>query len=202
MHVAPDIVPSANANSEFTRLIDRMRAGDESALEELLTTVSFPLRRMANRLIGSSLRPHLDADDLIQAVALILWSGIRSGKFEIVDIRRFMRLTAVLLKRQAAKAVQRLKLNSMSATLEGDMSVTLADRPIRSDHNVALKAERDDQIHHLMMRVSETDRKMLQLLLKGHSIAASARLLRLEPAALRMRLSRLRVRLRKVRRLE
>jgi RNA polymerase sigma factor (sigma-70 family) len=200
MQVAPETLTSSSPN-DFVRLIERIRLGDESALEKLLTAVAVPLRRMANRLIGSSLRPHLDADDLVQAVSLILWRGLRSGKFEIVAVRQLMRLAAVLLKRQAAKAVQRIK-PSMTATMEGDMQATLADQPLRSAQGVAQKAERDDQIRHLMKRVSDEDRAMLQLLLLGHSIAAAARLLDLEPATLRMRLSRLRVRLKKVPRVD
>jgi len=199
MEAKPIALSSANAPSDFTRLIDRIRIGDERALETLLTAVAVPLRRMADRLIGSSLRPHLDGEDLVQAVSLILWRGLQSGKFEIVAPRQLTRLAAVLLKRQAAKAVQKLKL-SMSATIEGDLRVTLADQPIMAIQGVAQKAEREDQIRHLMRRVSPDDREMLQLLLLGHSIAASARLLQLEPATLRMRLSRLRVRLRKVHR--
>ena len=65
---------------------------------------------------------------------------------------------------------------------------------------IAEKMERDDQVRQVMMRVSENDRRMLELLLLGHSVAATARTLGVEPATLRMRLSRLRVRIRKGRR--
>lgn len=201
MQFAPEVLNAANASSDFTRIIDRIRTGDERALEKLLAAIALPLRRMANRYIGSTMRPHLDADDLVQAVSLILWRGLSSGKFEIVSVRQLMSLAAVLMKRQAAKAVQRLKL-SMMATLEGEMRITLADQPLHIGNSVVQKAERDDQIRQLMKRVNADDREMLELLLLGHSIAAAARLLRLEPATLRMRLSRLRVRLRKVRRVD
>jgi RNA polymerase sigma factor (sigma-70 family) len=199
MYVAPeDHFYTMKSPSDFTQLIERIRQGDERALEKLLSAVASPLRRMADRLIGHSLRPHVDAEDLVQAVSLILWRGLQSGKFELAAPQQLIRLAATLLKRQAARAVQQHKLN-LSATLEGDLRATWSDQPILANNMVVQKAEREDQIRHLMKRVNHDDRKMLELLLLGHSIAAAARLLDVEPATLRMRLSRLRVRLRKVR---
>lgn len=201
MRATPLIHPSADTSREFVRLIDRIRCGDERALEKLLAAVAIPLRRMADRLIGSSLRPHLDAEDLVQAVSLILWRGLQDGKFEVAGPRQLMRLSATLLKRQTARAVRRLK-SALALTSSPDINpgATLVDLPIFSVNYVTEQVERHDQIRHLMTRVDANDRRLLELMLLGHSIAAAARLLNVEPPTLRMRLSRLRVRLRRVRR--
>jgi DNA-directed RNA polymerase specialized sigma24 family protein len=83
----------------------------------------------------------------------------------------------------------------MADTAEFNFNVTLVD--IRAVPVCPVKkVEVNEQLQSLMKRVSKDDRRMLKLLLIGHSIAAAARLLKVEPAALRMRLSRLRVRVR------
>ncbi len=95
--------------------------------------------------------------------------------------------------------MQRLKSAlAMGSTFEGNLNATMCDRCFIATNSAAEKLEREDQIRELMKRVSDFDRRMLDLLLKGHSIAETARTLGVEPATLRMRLSRLRVRLRKV----
>jgi hypothetical protein len=38
---------------------------------------------MADKNISSSLRPYVAAEDLVQRAALILWTGLRCGKFEV-----------------------------------------------------------------------------------------------------------------------
>ncbi len=181
----------------FQMLVGRIRAGDERGLEQLLGSLSVHLRRMAEQYIGSSLRPHIDADDLVQPVTLILWNGLRDGKFEVTTPQKLMALSRTLLKRQAAKAVQQFK-PAMAATVEGGLSATLPDQRIIQAADPAKEAEATEQIQKMMKHVSAGDRRMLELLLSGHSIAAAARLLKVEPSALRMRLSRLRVRVRTV----
>jgi DNA-directed RNA polymerase specialized sigma24 family protein len=204
MGFLPEKRSSTETAAEFRRLIERIQGGDERALEKLLAAVANPLRRMADRLIGGSLRPHLDADDLVQRVSLILWRGLREGKFEVAGPQQMMGLAGILLKRQTAKAVQRLKpAIALSSTVDVDLNATVFDRPLQDPAiSVTEKAARDDQIRLLMKRVNDRDRRMLELLLMGHSIAGTARIIGVEPAALRMRLSRLRVRLRKVRRID
>jgi DNA-directed RNA polymerase specialized sigma24 family protein len=189
---------NSQASTDFSRLIERIKGGDERALEKLLAAFAIPLRRMAAQFIGSSLQPHLDAEDLVQRVSMILWRGLREGKFKLAEPKQLTSLAKTLLRRQAARAVQRLKpALELGATYEGDLSATLSDRPMIGANSVTEKVEKADQIRNLMNRVHGVDRWMLELLMEGNSIAGTARILGAEPAALRMRLSRLRVRLRK-----
>jgi hypothetical protein len=64
---------------------------------------------MADRLIASSLCAHLDAEDLVQGVSIILRQGLRDGKLEIEGPQQLIRLAGTLLRRQAARGAQRLK---------------------------------------------------------------------------------------------
>jgi RNA polymerase sigma factor (sigma-70 family) len=189
--------PSSTTPSEFVQIIGRIRSGDERALERLLAAVTAALHRMADKYISSSLRPYVDAEDLVQRAALILWTGLRSGKFEVTTPQQLTSLARTLLRRQAARAVQRFKLD-MAATVECDLGATLGDQRLMPAPGHTQKAEVNEQIHQLMKRVDDDDRRMLQLLLLGHSIAGAARILKVEPATLRMRLSRLRVRVHSV----
>ncbi len=84
--------------ADFARLIERIRGGDERALEKLLAAFSHPLRRMADRLIGNPLRPHIDAEDLVQRVSMILWRGLRDGKLQVAGPQQLIRLAGTLHK--------------------------------------------------------------------------------------------------------
>jgi DNA-directed RNA polymerase specialized sigma24 family protein len=198
MSVSLDPSSPPNQASDFALTIARIRGGDERALERLLAAVAVPMRRMAEQYIGSPLRPHVDAEDLVQRVALILWHGLRDGKFEVAAPPQLLGLCRTLLRRQAAKAVQQFKpaINAMNDTAEFAIGATLFDQPVMPASCPAKKAEANEQLQRLMERVNEDDRRMLELLLLNHSIAVTARLLKIEPATLRKRLSRLRVRVR------
>lgn len=180
------------APASFESILAKIRAGDERALEYLLATHAVSMRRIAAGYIGSLLRSYVDADDLVQQVALILWNGFRGGKFHAASSQQLMTLIRVLLKRQAAKACRRFT-QGMSAT-ESHLSVGLADRCRIPTLDPAKKAEVQEQIEQLMEQAREDDRHMLDLLLLGHSIAAAARILQIEPSTLRKRLSRFRER--------
>jgi DNA-directed RNA polymerase specialized sigma24 family protein len=189
------LVP-ASPPADFTQLIARIRAGDERELARLHSALAGPLHRIAANYIGTALQPHIDAEDLVQRVWLILWNGLRSNRFEITTPTQLVALARTLLKRQASRAVQRYRhaMHAMADTAEFNFNVTLVD--IRAVPVCPVKkVEVNEQLQSLMKRVSKDDRRMLKLLI-GHSIAAAARLLKVEPAALRMRLSRLRVRVR------
>lgn len=194
--------PTMDKPSDFAQLVSRIRDGDERALERLLAIIAPPMRRIAAAYVGPALRSHVDADDLVQRAALILWHGLRSGKFEVSSPQHLLNLTRTLLKRQAARAVQKYQsaMNAMAATGEFNLGATMVEQSIMPAPSPAKKAETSEQIQNLMMRVNPDDRRMLELLLQGHTIAAAARELGIEPAALRMRLSRLRVRVRRVHR--
>ena len=174
----PGTPTGQKTSTDFSRLIERIKGGDERALEKLLAAFAIPLRRMADQLIGSPLRPHIDADDLVQGVSMILWRGLREGKFELGEPRQLMRLAGTLLRRQAARAVQRLKSTlALGTTFEGSLASTISDRPMMPTNGVAEKAEREDQVRNLMKRVNDADRLMLEFLMQGHGIAGAARIL-------------------------
>jgi len=186
--------------SDFAHLVARIRDGDERALERLLAIIAPPMRRIAATFVGPALRSHVDADDLVQRAALILWHGLRAGKFEVSSPQQLMSLARTFLKRQAAKAVQKYQsaMTAMAATGEFDLGATMVEQSVMPVACPVKKAETSEQIQNLMTRVNADDRRMLELLLQGHTIAAAARELKIEPAALRMRLSRLRIRVRRV----
>jgi hypothetical protein len=83
----------------------------------------------------------------------------------------------------------------MAATVECDLGATLGDQRLLPAPGLTQKAEVNEQI---LKRVDDDHHRMLKLLLLGHNIAEAARILEVEPATFRMRLSRLRVRVHSV----
>src|SRR5262249_16280295 len=149
-------LPAPDRTSEFIRLVARIRAGDERALECLLKALSVVLHRMADEYIGNALRPYVDGEDLVQRVALTLWTGLRQGKFVAATAQQLTALGRTLLKREAARTAQRFKAD-MAVTVEGNLNATLADHRLMPPRGPAEEAEATDQIHQIMKRANEDD---------------------------------------------
>ena len=73
----------ANSPAHLAALLDRVRAGDEPALTELIQHYEPRLRTAAHVLLGPLLRPSMDSVDLVQSVHRVLLPGLREGKFDL-----------------------------------------------------------------------------------------------------------------------
>jgi RNA polymerase sigma factor (sigma-70 family) len=183
--------------SEFGVLLEAIRAGDNQALTQLLKKISGPLHKAARKLIGRPLQPHLDSVDLVQAVILILWQGLRNGKFQITTQDHLISLLKTLLRRTVARHWRTLKPIT-AATLEGSLDATVVDQPLippGREPDPGRASEIEDTVENLLNQLDEVDRRLLVLRYDGHSTAEAARQLGMDPAFLRVRLSRLRKRL-------
>jgi RNA polymerase sigma-70 factor (ECF subfamily) len=180
---------------DFAELLERVKAGDPQALSKLREQYSDALLRAARNLIGSALRPHCDATDLVQSVELVLWQGLRKGTFRVGNREQLFALAKVILRRQVARRWRSLK--PMARTMEGRLGGTVADRPLFAAEGTAGRcAEFEDWKQHILNGLSDVDRRLVELRFLGHSTADAARIMGVEPEFLRVRLGRLRQRLR------
>jgi RNA polymerase sigma-70 factor (ECF subfamily) len=174
---------------EFADLLERVKAGDALALSQLMNHYHAAFDRAARKLLGRALQPHLDSEDLVQSVAIILWQGLRDGNFEVENPEQLLALAKVLLQRRAARHWRRLKPLADRATNGG-----VEDRPV--SETASWGADFDDAMERLLSQFSDIDRRLVELRFQGHSTAEAARLLNLDPGFLRVRLARLRQHLR------
>jgi RNA polymerase sigma-70 factor (ECF subfamily) len=174
----------------FGELIAQIKAGDDWAMAELLNRYAEPMRRTADQLIGRLLQAQLDSVDLVQSVQLILWLGLRSGKFSVQGPSGLLALAKLLLQRKVARYWRTAKFAQVSNTIDGDLAATLADRQVYE--NPRSCAEFDDLVEHFLARLDSLDQRLVKLRFEGYSTADAARYLQLDPKLLRVRLGRLR----------
>lgn len=176
---------------ELNDLVARIRVGDDGAMAELLAVYGPTFRAVAAGLIGSPLRPHLDPEDLLQSAQLVLWLGLRSGRFKVSTPKKLHALVKLLLKRNVARHWRRIK--NLADTAETDLSATLAERPAPAPMPKE-QPEFDDLVEELLAQMDEVDRKLVKLRFEGCTTREVALQLGVEPGYLRVRLVRLRKR--------
>lgn len=184
------------ARSEFAQLVNRVRDGDDSAMTKLTEKYGAAMRRTARELIGKSLQSHLDSVDLVQSVQLILWLGLRAGKFTIEGPENLLGLAKTLLKRKVARYCRSVKLQ-MKCTIEANLADTLPDTMLfgaTNEGEPARISELDDLVEHFINQLGDLDRRLISLRLEGYSTAEVARSLNVDSGLLRVRLGRLRKR--------
>jgi RNA polymerase sigma-70 factor (ECF subfamily) len=183
---------------DFKGLLSRARAGDRVALEHLVRHYERAVRLVARVRLGPALRPYLDSVDLAQSVHHSLLLGLREGKFDVSTADELVALAITIVQRKVARhwrhlrRQQRLSGESPDAGNLPQLLASLSD----SAQDPAVAAELSDRLARVLSELDDTERKLIELRLAGHSTVEVARLLGLQANVLRVRLSRLRQRLR------
>src|SRR5258708_34778369 len=99
----------SSSNDTFAELLQRARAGDQSALAEVARRYEPEVRIVAHFLLGRGLRPHLDSLDLVQSVHKSLLRGLRNDKFDIASPEKLVALALTMVRRKAARYWRRCK---------------------------------------------------------------------------------------------
>lgn len=185
-----------SADQDFPKLLERVRAGSEAALAELVERHGDVIRRSAHAMLGPLLRPHLDTMDLFQSLHRTLLIGLRDQKFDVSTPEKLIALTATLLRRKVARHWRKLRHQSELISSQVDPNT----QPAEANHDAvgadpAQVLSQTDEVQRLLASLDQLDRRLLELRLVGHSTADAARQLGIEPAIMRVRLARLRRRL-------
>lgn len=183
-------------SKKFTKLVALVQAGDDNAMAQLIEQFNAPFCRAARQLIGKTLRAHLDSVDLVQSVQVILWLGLRTGRFSVASPEHLLSLAKTLLRRKVSRYCRSVKLQ-----LPGSKEVSLVDTvvdhafyPASQEPNPHQSSEFDDLVEHFLDQLGDLDRQLVKLRLQGYSTADAARQLDLDSGYLRVRLGRLRKR--------
>jgi RNA polymerase sigma-70 factor, ECF subfamily len=182
--------------TDFAELVDRVKAGDDLAMAQLIKQHEGALLRTASALIGRSLQSSLDSVDLVQSVQMVMWVGLRTGKFSLPTPEQWLGLAKVLLKRKVARHCRSIQPQA-HATLDGALRDTVKDMAIftpPTENDPSEKAEFDDLVENFLSQLDGLDRELVKLRFEGHSTADVARKLNLDAGVLRVRLGRLRKR--------
>jgi RNA polymerase sigma-70 factor (ECF subfamily) len=197
----------SDADESFNSLLAKARDGDPDAVAQIVTLYEPEVRRVARVLLGPALRPLLDSVDLAQSIHRSVLFHLRQGKFEVSTADHLMALTLTMVRRHVARHWRRMRRQVRSPqSLDEDIAAAgpLWDEsspPRRAStggdaDDPASQVEHAEQIEHVLGRLPDIDRQLIELRLLGHSTAEAARLVNLDPDVARVRLSRLRARLR------
>jgi RNA polymerase sigma factor (sigma-70 family) len=180
---------------EYAALEKEVKEGSKAAMGELIGRFGPSMERIAERLIGRLLQAHVDADDLVQAVQMTLWVGIRTGRFSVPTPDALLALTRTLLTRQVARHWRNVKMNDPNINAESGRVETLIDRNLFAapeEDNPHATVEAADLLEEFLDLLDETDQRLLMLRIDGHRTSEVARTLQVDAGFLRVRLVRLR----------
>jgi eukaryotic-like serine/threonine-protein kinase len=186
----------AYSPNKFAALLVAVRQQKKQAFADMLRPYCVKLQGLARRLISPMLQPHVDADDLMQELELILWLGFSSGAYEVATPGQLLALAKTILRRCVSRQWRAVK--RMNTTFEGKVDGTLADflLPVsRAELDPGSAIDHADSVRHILDQLDAKDRRLVEMRLQGNSTAEVARQLGVAAGCLRVRLSRLRVRL-------
>jgi RNA polymerase sigma-70 factor (ECF subfamily) len=175
--------------ADLAELLERVRAGDEAALSQLLTDYEPRVRTAASMLLGPMLRPYLDSLDLVQSVHRELLPGLREGRFDLPDGARLLALAVTIIRRKVARTWR--KARKQTGGPEGWEQVP--DESADADPTAPIAV--DDAVKRVLAELDGPDRELVELRLQGLATTEIAERLGCDAHALRARLSRLRRRL-------
>jgi RNA polymerase sigma-70 factor (ECF subfamily) len=180
---------------DFTDLLARARAGDQSALARLAQQYEPKVRIVARVLLGPALRPYLDSVDLVQSVHRSLLVGLRDEGYDCTGPEKMIALAVAMLRRKAARYWRHLRRQERPAPgAHGGLPELLVSL-CSPQPDPARQAELRDAVECLCSDLSDEERRVLVLRSHDYTCAEVADELGLMPAAVRVRLSRLRKRL-------
>jgi RNA polymerase sigma factor (sigma-70 family) len=181
----------------FTEALAKGQQGDDAALGQILDQHVRKLYGEARRLISKRLQPLIDPADLLQSTRIILWVGLRQGKWDVTSPQQLTALARTILRRQATRICRALKGEFSKNTIEIKLADTLTDFPITmlSDHNPGAETELEDAVQRILRGLDDIDRDLIRFRLLGYSTSYAAKRLNVSAGSLRVRLGRMRKRL-------
>lgn len=181
--------------SEFESLIARIRDGDEAASAELVLRYERPVMRAVRARMGNRLRRVLDSMDVMQSVSRSLLVGLRSEKFQFSQPAQLIALAVLLVQRKVARHWRSVKGTLPVALTDGENETHFLEVESNEPEQSSV-VEAEELLQRFLSCLDELDKQLVHLKLDGHSSVEVATVLKLDPAFVRMRWSRLRDKLR------
>jgi RNA polymerase sigma-70 factor (ECF subfamily) len=175
--------------TSFRRLIDRVRAGDPQAAEELVRSVE-PVVRMAIRvrLDHSGLRRLLDSADICQSVLANFFVRMAAGQFALDTPEQLVKLLTTMARNKLIDQVHRQQAARRDHRRQraGPEAADVRDRAPSPSQVVAYQ----DLLRAVRDRLTAEERQLADLRAQGRSWPEIAALVGGHADALRFRLSR------------
>jgi RNA polymerase sigma-70 factor (ECF subfamily) len=195
--VARKISPMKTPTRDYSSLIDRIKAGDDGAMSQLIKQYGPTMERIAEQMVGRLLQAHVDAQDIVQAVSVTLWLGIQTETFHVPSPDHLLALAKTLLSRQVARHWRMLK-NEVAVKVDSSLADTVPDRDLSAAFKEAEIVRVDELLNKFLAQMDAVEQRLVTMRFHGRTTAEAAKELGLDPGFLRVRLGRLRQRLGKL----
>jgi RNA polymerase sigma factor (sigma-70 family) len=178
-----------STDSSFTDLIVRVRRGDADAAAELVRQYEPAIRRSLRLRLDARLRRISDTMDLTQAVLCSFFVRVASGQYELDTPEQLLKLLATMARNKVGKARRdqfraRRDVRRVAASSAEEQNVAAAASS--PSEQVAAK----EILAEVQRRLSDQERKLMELRHEGRDWAAIAAELGGSPEALRKQLTR------------
>ena len=144
--------PHRSNHVDWNDLVERIRYGRESGMEELYTLFGRGIRYYLCRQLG-----HQELDDKVHDTFLIVVQAIRRGELREPD--RLMGFVRTVVRRQVAAHIDRV-VHSRRDEIDLDVGVRIADRR-RNPEQAAAFHQRVKFMLEVLAKLSERDREIL-----------------------------------------
>jgi RNA polymerase sigma factor (sigma-70 family) len=142
----------ALVDKSWAPLVERIRSGDSSAVEELYTVFSKGVRFLLWRQLG-----HQDLDDRVHDIFLMVVQSIQRG--ELREPERLMGYVRTVVRRQTAGYIENA-VNARRRQVALDGAAPICDRMPSPEHRAI--AEQNSRVAMRVLRsLSERDREVL-----------------------------------------
>jgi RNA polymerase sigma-70 factor (ECF subfamily) len=178
------------AGDDFSRLLERVKAGDESASAELYRVYAPHVLRMIRvRLTDSRLRQRVDTDDICQSVFGMFFKSASDGQFEIDSSEQLIRLLATMARNRVFHHVgkQQAAKRDLRRGQAGEMHPSFAAIDLLTPDRVA---EARETLELLRAELSPEDRYLVDQRAEGRTWAELSDKVGQSADALRVRVRR------------
>jgi RNA polymerase sigma-70 factor (ECF subfamily) len=158
-----------------TDLVQRCRAGDRGAAEQLFVRYSRQLVLLAQRRLGPRLAAREDGEDVVQSVFCTFFRRNSAGEVEIENSGQLWRLLVTITLRKVGLRHRRHRAGCRAVTAEADadLLVEVAARDPGPEADVALA----DELTALTRDLPAQYQEMFRLRLQGRGATEIAQML-------------------------
>jgi RNA polymerase sigma-70 factor (ECF subfamily) len=186
--------------SDVQELLARVGQGDQSAAAAVFDLYKHRLIALARSHLDTRIRRKVDPEDVVQSVFRSYFERQKRGQLDVQDWDHLWSLLALMTARKCTNARVFFTRQKRSAALEvvaeGEGDQALASwQALAHEPTPAQAAVLADLIEQLLGSLPERDRRVVQLSLEGHDVAAIAATIGRAQRTVRRTLDRFRQRL-------
>jgi len=169
----------ASADHELESLIERIRCGDEQAVERLLERYGPHVRRVVRQKLPRELRRRFDSIDFVQSVWRQFFDKLRAGRIKFQESRQLARFLVQMAAGKVADQCRRL-LGAAKRDLTREVPLnegesTAGDEPLVAPTPTPSQAvEANERLNRLLAGRPRSHQQVILLRLEGFTFGEIA----------------------------